>query len=82
MATLTRVKIKRATCGRMLGALAYVLQDKKVRFENARVETGHNCIPYTSYLEMMFTKQTFKKTDSVCFYHYIQSFSDTEKITP
>jgi hypothetical protein len=82
MATLTRVKVKHASCGRMLGALAYVLQDKKVRFENARIETGHNCTPYTSYLEMMATKQAFKKTDGVSFYHYIQSFSDKENITP
>ena len=82
MATFTRVKVKHATCGRMLGALAYVLQDKKVRFDGVRVETGHNCTPYTSYLEMMATKQSFRKTDGVCFLHYVHSFSDKENITP
>lgn len=73
MATISRVKVKHATCGRMLGALAYVLQDKTVTFDGVRVETGHNCTPYTSYLEMMATKQSFKKTDSVCFLHFIPS---------
>jgi hypothetical protein len=82
MATLTRVKVKHATCGRMLGALSYVLQSKKVTFDGARVETGHNCTPYTSYLEMMATKQSFKKTDGVNFFHYVHSFSDKESITP
>lgn len=82
MATLTRVKVKHATCSRMLGALAYVLQDKKVTFEGVRVETGHNCTPYTSYVEMMATKQSFRKTDGVNFLHYIHSFSEKENITP
>ncbi|HWP80816.1 MAG TPA: relaxase/mobilization nuclease domain-containing protein [Candidatus Acidoferrum sp.] len=82
MATFTRVKVKHASCGRMLGALSYVLQFKKVTFDGVRVETGHNCTPYTSYLEMMATKQSFKKTDGVSFLHYVHSFSDKENITP
>jgi len=82
MATLTRVKVKHATCGRMLGALSYVLQAKKVTFDGIRVETGHNCTPQTSYVEMMATKQSFRKTDGVSFLHYVHSFSDKENITP
>lgn len=82
MATFTRIKNKNQSCGRMLGALAYVLQDKKVRFEGARVVSGVDCLPVTSYLEMMTTKQRFKKTGDVCFYHFVQSFSDQEDITP
>lgn len=82
MATFTRVKVKKQSCGRMLGALAYVLQDKKVRFEGVRIESGVNCTPYTSYLEMMATKQLFRKTDDVCFFHFVHSFSDKEDITP
>lgn len=82
MATLTRVKVKHATCGRILGALSYVLQAKKVTFGGIRVETGHNCTPQTSYVEMMATKQSFRKTDGVSFLHYVHSFSDKEIITP
>lgn len=82
MSTLTRIKVKNQSCGRMLGSLAYVLQDKKVSFEGGRTETGINCTPYTSYLEMMTTKQNFKKTGDICFYHYVQSFSDQKNITP
>jgi hypothetical protein len=66
----------------MLGALSYVLQGHKVGFEGGRVESGVNCIPYTSYLEVMTTKGKFKKTGDVCFYHFVQSFSVEEKITP
>lgn len=82
MATFTRVKVKKQSCGRMLGALAYVLQDKKVSFDGGRVESGINCMPYTSYLEMMATKQMFRKTSDVCFFHFVHSFSDKEDITP
>lgn len=82
MATLTRVKVKKQSCGRMLGALAYVLQGYKVGFNGGRVESGVGCLPYTSYIEMMTTKEKFKKTDGVCFYHFVQSFSDKEEITP
>ncbi|NSW92167.1 MAG: relaxase/mobilization nuclease domain-containing protein [Firmicutes bacterium] len=82
MATFTRVKVKKQSCGRMLGALAYVLQDKKVRYDGVRIESGVNCTPYTSYLEMMATKQMFRKTSDVCFYHFVHSFSDKENITP
>ena len=82
MATFTRIKVKKQSCGRMLGALAYVLQRHKVGFEGGRVESGVNCLPYTSYLEMMTTKEKFKKTGDVCFYHFVQSFSEEEKITP
>ncbi|HWT74054.1 MAG TPA: relaxase/mobilization nuclease domain-containing protein [Mobilitalea sp.] len=82
MATFTRVKVKKQSCGRMFGALAYVLQDKKVRCDGVRIESGVNCTPYSSYLEMMATKQLFRKTSDVCFFHFVQSFSDKEKITP
>lgn len=46
------------------------------------IESGVNCLPYTSYLEMMTTKEKFKKTGDVCFYHLVQSFLEGEKITP
>lgn len=82
MATLTRIKVKNQSCGRMLGALAYVLQTKKVTYDGVRVENGVNCTPSTSYLEMMSTKQNYRKTDGVCFFHFVQSFSDEENITP
>ena len=41
MATFTRVKVKKQSCGRMLGALTYVLQDKKVRFEGGKRRQLH-----------------------------------------
>lgn len=41
-----------------------------------------DCLPKTCYLEMMMTKQRFKKTDGVCFYHFVHSFSEKEKVSP
>lgn len=82
MATLTRVKSKSQSCRRMLGALAYVLQQKKVGYEGGRTVCGVDCLPETSYLEMMATKQRYRKTGDVCFFHFVQSFAETEDISP
>ncbi|MCI8740968.1 MAG: relaxase/mobilization nuclease domain-containing protein [Oscillibacter sp.] len=44
--------------------------------------TGSNCVPRSSYLEMMTTKQRFGKTDGRQFYHFVQSFSEADNLTP
>ena len=56
----------------MLGVLSYVVQDKKTMLDGAWLVTGSNCVPCSSYLEMMTTKQRFKKTDGRQFYHFVQ----------
>ena len=44
--------------------------------------SGIDCLPSTAFTEMMSTKAAHRKCDGVCFYHFVQSFSDAEGITP
>ena len=82
MATFTAIRNKKQTAGAMLGVLSYVVQDKKTILDGAWLVTGSNCVPRSSYLEMMTTKQRFKKTDGRQFYHFVQSFSESDDLTP
>ena len=66
----------------MLGVLSYVVQDKKTMLNGVWLVTGSNCVPRSSYLEMMTTKQRFRKTDGRQFYHFVQSFSEADNLTP
>ena len=78
MATFTAIRNKKQTAGAMLGVLSYVVQAKKTMLDGACLVTGSNCVPQTSYLEMMTTKQRFRKADGRQFYHFVQSFSEDD----
>ncbi len=73
MATFMAIKNKKQTAGVLGGVLRYVQQEKKTCAGGFRFITGHNCVPQSSYIEMMTTKQRFKKTDGRQFYHFVQS---------
>jgi len=45
MATFTAITCRHQTSGAMRGTLDYVMQDRKARWYNARLVTGHNCVP-------------------------------------
>ena len=82
MATFMALKNKKQTAGVLGGVLRYVQQEKKTCAGGFRFITGHNCVPQSSYIEMMTTKQRFKKTDGRQFYHFVQSFAETDDLTP
>ena len=82
MATFTAIKNKKQTAGVLGGVLKYVQQEKKTCAGGLRFVTGHNCVPQSVYTEMMTTKQRFKKTDGRQFYHFVQSFAETDNLTP
>ena len=82
MATFTAIRNKKQTAGAMAGVLSYVVQAKKTALDGACLVTGSNCVPQASYLEMMTTKQRFQKTNGRQFYHFVQSFSETDDLTP
>lgn len=82
MATFTAIRNKKQTVGAMLGVLSYVVQEKKMILDGAWLVTGSNCVPQASHLEMMTTKQRFRKTDGGQFYHFVQSFSEMDDLTP
>jgi len=82
MATFTAVRNKKQTAGTFKRTVKYVAQGKKTMWDHKWLVTGHNCVPRSSYLEMMTTKRQFQKTDGRQFYHFVQSFSAEDKITP
>ncbi|MEY8262049.1 relaxase/mobilization nuclease domain-containing protein [Oscillospiraceae bacterium 50-60] len=82
MATFTAIRNKKQTAGAMAGVLTYVAQGKKTMLDGVWLVAGSNCVPQASYLEMMTTKHWFKKTDGRQFYHFVQSFSEYDGLTP
>jgi len=82
MATFTAIRNKKQAAGVLLNVLQYVTQEKKTRFGDARLVTGHNCVPQSSFIEMTTTKNRFRKTGGMQFYHFVQSFSADDNVTP
>ena len=83
MATFQYIKESKQTISAMKGVINYCVQDKKVFDEdsNRRLVSGVNCDGENSFTEFMFTKESYKKTDGMNFYQYVQSFSPDEKIS-
>ncbi len=82
MATFTAIKNAKQSRGALLGVLEHVMQEKKTRWQNVWLVTGHDCLSQSSYAEMLATKQRFYKADSRQFYHFVQSFAEDDPITP
>ena len=82
MAIFTAVRNRKQTAGALAGVLEYVTQDYKTQLDDLSLITGHNCVVRSSYLEMLTTKQRFRKTDGRQFYHFVQSFSADDPLTP
>ena len=82
MATFTAIQCKKQTASSMRGVIDYVEQEKKTRWGNARLVTGHNCVPQSALAEMQMTKEHFRKPGGTQFYHFVQSFSADDDITP
>lgn len=74
---------KPQTVGGMLYVLQYTMQDKKtVADDGKKYVTGVNCTPQSAYTEFNNTKRLYGKTDNRLFYHFVQSFSVNENISP
>lgn len=82
MATFTAVRNKKQTAGTMVNVMKYVVQGKKTMLGDQWLVAGQNCVAQSSYLEMMTTKRRFRKTDGRQFYHFVQSFSAEDHLTP
>ena len=57
-------------------------QEKKTRWGDVRLVIGHNCVPQSALTEMQMTKNRFRKTGGTQFYHFVQSFSADDDLTP
>ena len=82
MATFTAIQCKKQSASSMRGVIDYVEQERKTRWDGAQLVTGHNCVPQSALTEMRMTKNRFRKTDGTQFYHFVQSFSAEDNITP
>lgn len=84
MATVTYIRESKQSISAMKGVIDYCCQDKKVYDEilNQRLISGINCDGENVFSEFLATKKSYKKTDGMNFYQYVQSFSPEENITP
>ena len=84
MATLNIIPETKQSPSAMRGVINYCLQEKKTFDMNSdrKLITGVNCIGQIAYTEFMTTKAVYHKEGGVNFYHFSQSFSPEEKITP
>lgn len=84
MATVTYIRESKQSISAMKGVIDYCCQDKKVYDEisNQRLVSGVNCDGENAFAEFLATKKSYKKTDGMNFYQYVQSFSLEENITP
>lgn len=84
MATVTYIRESKQSISAMKGVINYCCQDKKVydKISNQRLVSGINCDGENAFSEFLATKKSYKKTDGMNFYQYVQSFSSEENITP
>ena len=82
MATFTAVKNRGGGRGALGGVLRYIQQDGKTLWEGQRLVTGWNCTAQSALSEMLLTKERFRKTDGRQYYHFVQSFAETDDLTP
>ena len=82
MATFTAVKNRGGGRGALGGVLRYTQQEEKTLWEGQRLVTGWNCTAQSVLSEMRLTKERFRKTDGRQYYHFVQSFAETDDLTP
>ncbi len=74
---------KPQTYNTMSFVLQYTMRDDKtVADDGNKYVTGVNCTPQSAYTEFNNTKRLYNKTDKRLFYHFVQSFSVNENISP
>ena len=82
MATFTAVKNRGGGRGALGGVLRYTQQDEKTLWEGQRLVSGWNCTAQSALSEMLLTKERYRKTDGRQYYHFVQSFAETDDLTP
>ena len=82
MATFTAVKSRGGGRGALGGVLRYTQQEEKTLWEGQRLVSGWNCTAQSALSEMRLTKERYRKTDGRQYYHFVQSFAETDDLTP
>ncbi|MBQ2967647.1 MAG: relaxase/mobilization nuclease domain-containing protein [Clostridia bacterium] len=84
MATVNVIPEAKQSPSAMRGLINYCLRKEKTFDVNSgrKLITGINCFGENAYAEFMTTKAVYHKETGMNFYHFSQSFSPEEKITP
>ena len=82
MATFTAIKNRGGGRGALGGVTRYVSQKEKTLWEDLQLVTGWNCTAQSAISEMKLTKERFRKIDGRQYYHFVQSFSEADGLTP
>jgi len=84
MATVNVIPEAKQSPSALRGLINYCLRKEKTFDVNLdrKLITGINCIGENAYAEFMTTKAVYHKEAGMNFYHFSQSFSPEEKITP
>ena len=80
MATVSFIPYKAQNKSALHRVLQYVGRDEKT--EAKKFVSGIHCTPQLAYHEFTATREMHHKQSPVWFYHYTQSFSPQEQITP
>lgn len=84
MATVMYIPEHRQNRFAMRAVINYCMQEYKTYDSKSKRQliSGVNCDGANSFREFMATKKIYSKDNGFFFYHYAQSFSPKEKITP
>ena len=86
MATLIKIKYSNQADHMpsvMRSVIAYCTQTQKTYTDDeVWMVVGVECSPELAFQEFMANKAVWKKTDGLCFKHYVQSFHPDEFLTP
>ena len=80
MATVNFIKNRTQSSTAMRHAIRYVERGDKTR--DCTLVSGQNCTPRLAVQEFLATRQVNHKDSGRWFYHYTQSFSPRENVTP
>lgn len=83
MATVIFIPESHQSISAMKAVIEYCLQQKKVADEDSgrRLVSGVNCNGENAFTEFMATKTAHHKKGGMNFYHYVQSFLPSERVT-
>lgn len=84
MATVIYIKEGRQNPSSMKAVINYCQKEYKTLDNSSgrHLVSGINCSGNNSFKEFMATKKVYAKNNGIFFYHYVQSFSPNEKLTP
>ena len=83
MATVNFIRYKSQSKTALCKVTQYVeREDKTMEDGDRQLVSGQNCTPRSAYREFLATREMYHKESPIWFYHYTQSFSPKENITP